>query len=79
MTGSVAALKGFPGYSVYAASKATLHAFARGWLNELKGRNIRVNVLHPGPIATAMQDQARVPRLAPYNSLISLEIRGYDP
>ncbi|MCB8875739.1 SDR family NAD(P)-dependent oxidoreductase [Acidisoma silvae] len=57
MTGSVASLKGFPGYSVYAASKATLHAFARGWLNELKGRNIRVNVLHPGPIATAMQDQ----------------------
>src|SRR5579872_5394860 len=57
MTGSVASLKGFPGYSVYAASKATLHAFARGWLNELKGRNIRVNVLHPGPIATPMQDQ----------------------
>jgi NAD(P)-dependent dehydrogenase (short-subunit alcohol dehydrogenase family) len=57
MTGSVASLKGFPGYSVYAASKATLHAFARGWLNELKGRNIRVNVLHPGPIATPMQDE----------------------
>jgi NAD(P)-dependent dehydrogenase (short-subunit alcohol dehydrogenase family) len=57
MTGSVASLKGSPGYSVYAASKATLHAFARGWLNELKGRNIRVNVLHPGPIATPMQDE----------------------
>jgi len=57
MTGSVASIKGFPGYSVYAASKATLHAFARGWLNELKGRNIRVNVLHPGPIATPMQEE----------------------
>ena len=57
MTGSVASVKGFPGYSVYAASKAALHAFARGWLNELKDRNIRVNVLHPGPIATPMQDQ----------------------
>src|ERR1700727_3391057 len=57
MTGSVASVKGYPGYSVYAASKAALHAFARGWLNELKGRNIRVNVLHPGPIATPMQDQ----------------------
>jgi NADP-dependent 3-hydroxy acid dehydrogenase YdfG len=32
-------------------------AFARTWLNELKGRNIRVNVLSPGPIATPMQDQ----------------------
>ncbi|MGY8605415.1 SDR family NAD(P)-dependent oxidoreductase [Gluconobacter cerinus] len=61
MTGSVAALKGFPDYSVYAASKATLYAFARGWLNELKGRNIRVNVLHPGPIATPMQDQVLTP------------------
>ncbi len=57
MTGSVASVKGFPGFSVYAASKAALHAFARGWLNELKSRNIRVNVLHPGPIATPMQDQ----------------------
>ncbi len=56
MTGSVASVKGFPGFSVYAASKAVLHAFARGWLNELKGRNIRVNVLSPGPIATPMQD-----------------------
>jgi NAD(P)-dependent dehydrogenase (short-subunit alcohol dehydrogenase family) len=57
MTGSVASIKGFPGFSVYSASKAALHAFARTWLNELKGRNIRVNVLHPGPIATPMQDQ----------------------
>ena len=57
MTGSNASVKGFPGFSVYAASKGALLAFARGWLNELKGRNIRVNVLGPGPIATPMQDQ----------------------
>jgi NAD(P)-dependent dehydrogenase (short-subunit alcohol dehydrogenase family) len=57
MTGSVASVKGFPGFSVYAASKAALRSFARTWLNELKGRNIRVNVLSPGPIATPMQDQ----------------------
>ena len=57
MTESVASVKGFPGYGVYAASKAALRSFARTWLNELKGRNIRVNVLHPGPIATPMQDQ----------------------
>jgi len=42
---------------VYSASKAALRSFARTWLNELKGRNIRVNVLSPGPIATPMQDQ----------------------
>ena len=57
MTGSVASVKGFAGYGVYAASKAALRSFARTWLNELKGRNIRVNVLSPGPIATPMQDQ----------------------
>src|ERR1700723_2972467 len=56
MTGSVASVKGYPSFSVYSASKAALRSFARGWLNELKGRNIRVNVLHPGPIATPTQD-----------------------
>ncbi|MCE4226604.1 SDR family oxidoreductase [Methylobacterium sp. C25] len=54
MTGSVASLKGYPAFSVYSASKAALRAFARGWLNELKGRNIRVNVLHPGPTDTSV-------------------------
>ena len=52
MTGSVASLKGFPGFSVYAASKAALRSFARTWLNELKDRNIRVNVLSPGQVDT---------------------------
>lgn len=57
MTGSIASVKGWPDYSVYAGSKAALHAFARGWLNELKDRKIRVNVLSPGQIATPIQDQ----------------------
>jgi NAD(P)-dependent dehydrogenase (short-subunit alcohol dehydrogenase family) len=57
MTGSITSVKGFPGFSVYAASKATLLAFARGWLNELKGRNIRVNVLVPGQVATPILEQ----------------------
>src|SRR5271170_1544336 len=57
MTGSVASVKGFPGFGVYAASKAALRSFARTWLNELKSRNIRVNVLSPGLIATPMQEE----------------------
>src|SRR5258707_747278 len=69
MTGSVASVKGFPGFGVYSASKATLRSFARTWLNELKGRNIRVNVLSPGPIATPMQDQ--LPDHAPHRPLHS--------
>ena len=56
MTGSNASAKGFPGFSVYAASKLALRSFARTWLNELKGRNIRVNLLVPGAIATPMQE-----------------------
>src|ERR1700689_1390127 len=52
MIGSVASVKGFPGFGVYAASKAALRSFARTWLNELKGRKIRVNVLSPGQVDT---------------------------
>jgi NAD(P)-dependent dehydrogenase (short-subunit alcohol dehydrogenase family) len=52
MTGSVASLKGFPGFGLYAAAKSALRSFARTWLNELKGRNIRVNVLSPGQVDT---------------------------
>jgi len=57
MTSSNAGLKGFPGWGVYAASKATLHVFARTWVNELKERRIRVNVLCPGQVDTPMMDQ----------------------
>jgi NAD(P)-dependent dehydrogenase (short-subunit alcohol dehydrogenase family) len=56
MTGSNAAAKGFPGFGVYAASKLALRSFARTWLNELKDRKIRVNLLVPGAIATPMQE-----------------------
>lgn len=54
MTGSVSALKGQAGVSVYGASKAALDAFARDWTLDLKARGIRVNVIHPGPIDTAL-------------------------
>ncbi len=57
MTGSIASIKGWPDYSVYSASKAALRSFARTWLNELRDRHIRVNVLSPGQIATPIQDQ----------------------
>ena len=57
MTGSNASVKGYPGWSVYAASKAVLEAYARVWLNELKDRRIRVNVLMPGQVATAKQEE----------------------
>jgi len=54
MTGSNASLRGYPDWSVYAASKAVLPAYARVWVSELRDRNIRVNVLTPGQVATPM-------------------------
>jgi len=57
MTGSNASLKGYPEWSVYAASKAVLPAYARVWVSELKDRKIRVNVLTPGQVATAKQEE----------------------
>lgn len=71
MTGSIAAIKGWPGWTVYAASKVTLRAFARGWLNELKSRRIRVNVLSPGQISTPIQEALFDPETkAQFESLI---------
>lgn len=57
MNGSMAAVKGFPNFGVYSASKAALRSFARTWLNELKDRHIRVNVLSPGQVQTPIQEQ----------------------
>lgn len=57
MTGSIASVKGWPGWSVYAASKAALHAFARGWVSDLAKRDIRVNVLSPGQVFTPTQEE----------------------
>ncbi|AXC11925.1 3-oxoacyl-[acyl-carrier protein] reductase [Acidisarcina polymorpha] len=56
LNGSGMSVKGFPGFSVYAGSKAALRSFVRTWLLELKQRGIRVNVLSPGPIDTPAND-----------------------
>jgi NAD(P)-dependent dehydrogenase (short-subunit alcohol dehydrogenase family) len=52
LTGSIASIKGFEAFSVYNATKAAVRSFARSWINDLKGRGIRVNVLSPGHIET---------------------------
>jgi NAD(P)-dependent dehydrogenase (short-subunit alcohol dehydrogenase family) len=52
LTGSTTAAKGLPNASVYAASKAAVRNFARSWIVELKGQDIRINVLSPGPTKT---------------------------
>jgi NAD(P)-dependent dehydrogenase (short-subunit alcohol dehydrogenase family) len=52
LTGSVASIKGFESFGVYNATKAAIRSFARTWIVDLKGRNIRINVLSPGHIDT---------------------------
>jgi NAD(P)-dependent dehydrogenase (short-subunit alcohol dehydrogenase family) len=52
LTGSIASIKGFEAFSVYNATKAAVRSFARSWINDLKGRGIRINVLSPGHIET---------------------------
>jgi len=52
LTGSIADIKGFPAMSVYSATKAAVRSFARTWINDLRNRRIRVNVLSPGHIDT---------------------------
>lgn len=52
LTGSTAGSGGTEAFSVYAASKAAVRAFARNWILDLKGRGIRINTLSPGPVKT---------------------------
>jgi NAD(P)-dependent dehydrogenase (short-subunit alcohol dehydrogenase family) len=56
LTGSIASIKGFPQMSVYSATKAAVRSFARTWINDLRGRGIRVNVLSPGHIDTPIME-----------------------
>jgi NAD(P)-dependent dehydrogenase (short-subunit alcohol dehydrogenase family) len=52
INGSMVSVKGMPGFTVYAATKAALRSFARTWAVDLKGKSIRVNVVSPGTVVT---------------------------
>jgi 3-oxoacyl-[acyl-carrier protein] reductase len=43
-----------PGYAVYNGTKAAVEAFTHIFAKELRGRNITVNAVAPGPIATEL-------------------------
>ncbi|MEI4474044.1 SDR family oxidoreductase [Frigidibacter sp. MR17.24] len=57
LTGSIAASRRLDGHAVYAASKAALAAFVVAWVAELRERRIRVNLLSPGPVDTAILEK----------------------
>lgn len=57
LIGSIAGHRAFPGQSAYAAAKAAVIAFARGFSLDLLERKIRVNVVSPGTIDTPVFDK----------------------
>jgi NAD(P)-dependent dehydrogenase (short-subunit alcohol dehydrogenase family) len=52
LTGSTTSVTGGASLSLYSAAKAAVRNFARSWIIDLKGRDVRVNVLSPGPTET---------------------------
>jgi 3-oxoacyl-[acyl-carrier protein] reductase len=62
-----------PGYAPYAASKGAVDAISLILAKELRGRDITVNAVAPGPTATALfldgKDEATIDRMARMNPL----------
>lgn len=60
--------KAFPGYGPYIASKAGVEGLVHVLANELRGRNISVNAVAPGPVATELfltgKNEADIERLS---------------
>jgi 3-oxoacyl-[acyl-carrier protein] reductase len=58
----------FPGYSVYAATKGAVEAMTMVLAREVRGRDITINAVAPGPTATSLfldgKDQETIDRLA---------------
>lgn len=51
--GSTSSIQPGPGLSVYGGTKAALRAMVRGWVMDIKGSGVRINILSPGPTDTA--------------------------
>ena len=65
-----------PGYSIYGASKAAIETMTTIFAKELRGKNITVNAIAPGPTATALflngkteETIARMAKMAPLERL----------
>jgi NAD(P)-dependent dehydrogenase (short-subunit alcohol dehydrogenase family) len=69
---SVVGLLGSAGQANYAASKAGLVGFARSLARELGSRNITVNVVAPGVVATEMTAELGEKRLTELTSAVPL-------
>ncbi|MFU8926934.1 SDR family oxidoreductase [Acinetobacter puyangensis] len=77
---SSALAKSFPAYGPYIASKAGVEGLVHVLANELRGRNITVNAVAPGPTSTALfyngkteEQIATIAKLAPLERIATPE------
>jgi 3-oxoacyl-[acyl-carrier protein] reductase len=69
--------KAFPTYGAYIASKAGVEGLVRVLANELRGRNITVNCVAPGPVATPLfLDGKTEAQIQQFIKLVPLERLG---
>ena len=72
LVSSVVAYLGSAGQTNYAASKAALIGFGRSLARELAGRNVTVNIVAPGVVATDMIAGLGEERIAALTSMVPL-------
>jgi 3-oxoacyl-[acyl-carrier protein] reductase len=69
--------KSFPGYGAYIASKAGVEGLVRVLANALRGRNVTVNAVAPGPVGTELFLQDKTPeQIAQLSKVAPLERLG---
>jgi 3-oxoacyl-[acyl-carrier protein] reductase len=69
--------KSFPTYGPYIASKAGVEGLVHVLANELRGRNITVNAVAPGPVATELfLDGKSEEQIAQFKQMVPLERLG---
>ena len=60
LSSSVLGLR-FPGYGIYAATKAAVESLTVTMANEMRGRGITVNAVAPGPTGTDLFLEGKIP------------------
>jgi 3-oxoacyl-[acyl-carrier protein] reductase len=69
--------KSFPNYGAYIASKAGVEGLVHVLANELRGRNITVNAVAPGPVPTELFVRGKTDaQIAELSKLAPLERLG---